>query len=521
MGEERGYDVLKFVDRGDRCYASADYIRGKPLIQWLKYHPDIEKEELWQWILTIIRTLERFHKCTGNSGYQYVNPYSIIVSEERKLYFLDLGSQSQEYLIKKMQQRAVREAFLSSDNQYYQKSDTEEDIYGLGKTIQYILSVTDPVPGFSRAEEAKLSKIISKCLNRHSKKQYHSIHEISEQFPRVKRQRKREKKKGAGRHILAALFFISAVVVAVSIWTSAGKESSAEIMKGAEKRKEEKDTERKNEVARKDDQENADSQTQIIFDMGMLCFLELKDYEKSREVFWEIKEESELAACYAKLSGYLLREENKIIGREVEQVLLKIEELLSGKSLENDTSSEDERKYDISLLRGYALLDTKETSKKKAEIGERCLARKTWGEGDDEQQQEAEVRAYMAAAYEDMEEYEKAAGQYDMLMEKKTDKKEREDLYQKRAVLYNEMGKLDEALKILKEGSDEIEDSMMLRILYIKMQCQDAAVDREICAQTVKESIQKLPDIVKEEEFEKLKQEYDIKIEGDQIWVGR
>ena len=55
----------------------------------------------------IAEQLDRFHKCRGKPCYQYVNPYSVIVTEERELYFLDLGAESNEEMLRKMQQRDV------------------------------------------------------------------------------------------------------------------------------------------------------------------------------------------------------------------------------------------------------------------------------------------------------------------------------------------------------------------------------------------------------------------------------
>lgn len=508
MGTVTGYDVLKFVDHGDRCYVSADYIQGKPLIQWLKYHPDMDKEELWQWLWDIVRALEQFHRCNGSEGYQYVNPYSIIVSENKKLYFLDLGSRNQEQQLRKMQLRAVREAFLSPANIYYQKADEEEDIYSLGRTLQYVLAAAIPEPAISKAEAAKLQKVISKCLKRHSKNRYHTIQEISEQFPRLKKTKRKDRKPGKK----LAAFILAAACLAIAILYKSSnllsKDSQGLIEVSGDK------------MEKKDRKTEASGQTELKLDMGMLYFLKLKDYGRSREIFSEIEKDSELAGYYVKLSSYLLRGENQIVGREVEQVLGKIEEILTA----NKGDEEDEKQnlnYDVSLLRGYALLDTKEAFKKRTEIGERCIEKAVWGEKEEDLQEEKEVRANLAAAYEEEEKYKEAEAQYKILTDLSTDEKEREGIYQKRADLYIVMEQPDEALNILKEGVEEIKTSSGLRIQYIRAQCRDSSLDRGICAQTIKDNLREMPEIAQEEEFEKLKQEYEIRIEGEEVWVGR
>ena len=184
MEEKKGYNVLKLVMQGNRCYVSTDYIRGKPLIYWLKYHPGIPKEQFYRWISEILRSLEYFHQTQGAPSYQYVNPYSIIVSEEQKLFLLDAGNKKHEDMLHLMQRRMVREHFLSTANQYYQKASVREDIYGLGKTLQYLIASAEITPSLSKREEKKLQKIISKCLNQKSKKSYQNIREISEHFPK-------------------------------------------------------------------------------------------------------------------------------------------------------------------------------------------------------------------------------------------------------------------------------------------------------------------------------------------------
>lgn len=183
MKETQGYDVLRLIEHNAKCYVSSEYVEGKPLIQWLKYHPNFSKEQLFMWIHELAKQLEYIHKCHGNPCYRYVNPYSIIVTEEKAIYLLDMNAQSNEKQLFLMRRRNIREHFLPAEAPYYQTESISLDIYGLGKTIQYLLSVSDPEPRLTRWEEIRFQKIISKCLNRHSKKTYHQVSEIRRQLP--------------------------------------------------------------------------------------------------------------------------------------------------------------------------------------------------------------------------------------------------------------------------------------------------------------------------------------------------
>lgn len=213
MEEKKGYNVLKLVMHGNRCYVSTDYVRGKPLIHWLKYHPDIPKEQLFGWAREILRNLEYFHQSQGAPVYRYVNPYSMIISEELKIYLLDPGGKGHEELVHMMQRKMVREHFLSPDNQFYQKSGVDEDIYGFGKSLQYLIASVEVIPSLSMREERKLKKIISKCLNQKSKRSYKTIREISLHFPKPREKKNRIKKSKYAWKDIAYLLSLSLLIV--------------------------------------------------------------------------------------------------------------------------------------------------------------------------------------------------------------------------------------------------------------------------------------------------------------------
>lgn len=60
-----------------------------------------------------------------------------------------------------------------------------------------------------------------------------------------------------------------------------------------------------------------------------------------------------------------------------------------------------------------------------------------------------------------------------------------------------------------------IEDS------HIRLLCQDQNVDRSVCAQTIQTYLSEDPKIQEQEEFKKLQAEYEIGVEGEQVWVGK
>lgn len=363
MEERQGYDVLKIVKHSDRCYMSTDYVKGKVLVVWLKYHPQIGKEQLYRWMRGLLENLEHFHRCRGNPCYQYVNPYSIIVGEDEKLYLLDLGSRQQEDMLHVMQRRYVRENFLSPENQYYQKASVREDIYGLGKTIQYLLSAVEVEPSLGRVEEIRLKKFISRCLDQDSKKSYQTIQELSKYFPNTKKQRKIHK--ALSKKILFAAAVV--VIIASGIRFAGERALAQKNEKGEQLSGELSDTENNNyksdadyreEIREKQKQWDTEKQEieqefkirerELLYELALLYFVELEDYQKSKEAVEEMEEPDEFAGDFAKLCGYLDGQMPFAQSEDMKELLSRMEKEVP--------DSEDER-YAYCIARGYESLE--------------------------------------------------------------------------------------------------------------------------------------------------------------------
>jgi len=319
LEEKRNYEILKFVMHGDKCYMSTDIVKGKPLIVWLKYHAHITKEQFYEWARQIIADLDHFHRCRGNPCYQYVNPYSVIVGEDRKVYLLDLASKEQEDMMHLMQRRYVRENFLSPENQYYQKSEEKEDIYGFGKMIQYVLSSVELEPELKFLESVRIQKIITRCLDKQGKKRYQKLSDLSGQFSLS------EKRNGSKKimYVMIALAVIGLLVLSgnriVSCISGQSRRQGGQDTKLA-------DTERKEdmkaqayqeqfqelkeqwETERKELQDESSKREQeLLYDLAFVYFSQMKDYEVCSRYLEEMKEPDAFAKDMVRLCGMMSR----------------------------------------------------------------------------------------------------------------------------------------------------------------------------------------------------------------------
>lgn len=486
MAAKDSYDVLRLIGHGKNSYVSSENVTGTPLIYWLKYHPHLEKESLFQWMKVLAEQLDQFHKCRGNPCYQYVNPYSVIVTEERELYFLDLGAEDNEEMLRKMQQRSVREYFLPKEEAYYQKASVQLDIYGLGRTYQYLLSETEQEPPLTKKEILKLQKLISKCLDRHSKQVFQKVSDIQKYIPECKKTEYKKKK---------LLPFVPVVMVLFVVF-AAFRAEEQKVVKGESKKESVQMTNREESATDVGKEE-------LELELALLYFLNLQDYEESIQHLQQVKGNpaaENLEVIARSLGGGM------VSGSELKEALHRLEKEVVGK----DFSEEQEQAYYECLLKGYALLTEEEDMKELLRIGQAY-----------EQMVEEvppEILLNMADASEKCGQYKEAFKIYERVMEHTTDAKEKETLYEKQAQVAVLAEMSEKGYEILREGIREFPESVNLRIVYIKQQCEDTSIDREVCMAAIGEAIKELPAILEDVQFQKLMKEYGFKVEGEKVW---
>ena len=89
--DEKGYDVVRFIEHGGKCRPAMDYVRGQTLIGRLQTEKKIPKKLLFQWFRMLCTQLDCYHRSKGMQCYRYLSPYSVIVTREEKLLLLDLS----------------------------------------------------------------------------------------------------------------------------------------------------------------------------------------------------------------------------------------------------------------------------------------------------------------------------------------------------------------------------------------------------------------------------------------------
>lgn len=179
------YEVLKFAEHGGNCHIGQECVKGSLLIEWVKYHPIVPKEQMLQMIREIFWQIEQFERGREKQYYKAVNPYGIVVGEDGHVYLLDLKAKSNEGIIRKMKRHSIQSCFYPPPFWEYQEDEGKRVIYQAGKLFQFLLAELEVCPKIRKWEEWRLRNFIRRCLLDSRKKPYQNTKEMLMAYVRI------------------------------------------------------------------------------------------------------------------------------------------------------------------------------------------------------------------------------------------------------------------------------------------------------------------------------------------------
>ncbi len=562
MGKKDGFDVLRLIEHGDVCYVSSEYLPGKQLVYWLKEGKTLRKEILYQWLRDMVKQLMRIYRCQGNQGYGYVNPYCILIAEDCSLFYLDMNARSNEEILKQMSQDPViRHYFISEESTDCKQRNLKGELYGMGKTVQYILAAAYIRPELTRREERKLEKFISKCLGQTGKKE---LQDVSQLLPYLPEPAGTGNKLVAGKTMKVSVKIGIAVVVlvvaaGVHVFAFKGeipsKTDQAVADEEASQTSEEQELSLESTKSESLEQKEEAKEKEAILEqsdvtvikLALNYFLELDQPTKALNVLKESldgsnikREEMEALACVIQA---FLNQDEQLSDEEDFRTVEKALEVIR-----NDKEIIEDQEKAWCLVRGFGILTEKskilveedEESFLSSKYANRVIAtgeeylqklgiefpmEKDLGINvkllEEERSEKAikEIKQTMAKAYEAKGNFQLAVEEWQAVLDESTEWGEREEIYVKIEDLYEADGQIDKASNICTQGLKDCYESWTLRKIHIRLLCSDKGMDRGICAQTIKDYLGQYPDLKEDEEFKELQEQYGIKIDGETVTV--
>ena len=211
---EKMYEVLRFVEKGTECQPSIDCLQGELLIYYLRDNTQLDKAVLFEWFRQIAGEIRKYQQSRRGQNYRCLTPYSIVVTEEGELLLLNPDAQENEFVMKKMQQKAVRSHFIRPTASG-SKKNCSVDLFGYGKILQFLLAYTEQIPELSRSEERRLERIIERCTGG-GRRHYDKISQVIRDLPEEREEWNLEQKVKLRNVKLAVLLFAAGAVIAAA-----------------------------------------------------------------------------------------------------------------------------------------------------------------------------------------------------------------------------------------------------------------------------------------------------------------
>ena len=153
-----------------------EYVQGRSLKQVLDEHGLLNEEQAYEIAVQLVDILVRLHQLEPAIVHRDIKPSNIIIEKNGHVNLIDFNAARHVNADKNEDTRMLGTVYFAAPEQFgFGQSDERTDIYGLGATINYIMTGDKPGAGIA---ECIFSDILKKCLMVDAKDRYQSAEEL-------------------------------------------------------------------------------------------------------------------------------------------------------------------------------------------------------------------------------------------------------------------------------------------------------------------------------------------------------
>mgnify|MGYP001091278599 FL=1 len=151
-----------------------EYVQGRSLKQVLDEQGLLNEEQAYDIAVQLADVLVRLHQL--EPAIVHIKPSNIIIEKNGHVNLIDFNAARHVNADKNEDTRMLGTVYFAAPEQFgFGQSDERTDIYGLGATINYIMTGDKPGAGIA---ECRFSDILKKCLMVDAKDRYQSAEEL-------------------------------------------------------------------------------------------------------------------------------------------------------------------------------------------------------------------------------------------------------------------------------------------------------------------------------------------------------
>lgn len=153
-----------------------EYVQGRSLKQVLDEQGLLNEEQAYDIAVQLADILVRLHQLEPAIVHRDIKPSNIIIEKNGHGNLIDFNAARHVNADKNEDTRMLGTVYFAAPEQFgFGQSDERTDIYGLGATINYIMTGDKPGAGIA---ECRFSDILKKCLMVDAKDRYQSAEEL-------------------------------------------------------------------------------------------------------------------------------------------------------------------------------------------------------------------------------------------------------------------------------------------------------------------------------------------------------
>lgn len=153
-----------------------EYVQGRSLKQVLDEQGLLNEEQAYDIAVQLVDILVRLHQLEPAIVHRDIKPSNIIIEKNGHVNLIDFNAARHVNADKNEDTRMLGTVYFAAPEQFgFGQSDERTDIYGLGATINYIMTGDKPGAGIA---ECRFSDILKKCLMVDAKDRYQSAEEL-------------------------------------------------------------------------------------------------------------------------------------------------------------------------------------------------------------------------------------------------------------------------------------------------------------------------------------------------------
>lgn len=153
-----------------------EYVQVRSLKQVLDEHGLLNAEQAYEIAVQLADVLVRLHQLEPAIVHRDIKPSNIIIEKNGHVNLIDFNAARHVNADKNEDTRMLGTVYFAAPEQFgFGQSDERTDIYGLGATINYIMTGDKPGAGIA---ECRFSDILKKCLMVDAKDRYQSAAEL-------------------------------------------------------------------------------------------------------------------------------------------------------------------------------------------------------------------------------------------------------------------------------------------------------------------------------------------------------